>query len=338
MTEKELIRKLNILKQVKLETSWKKETRDVLLAQVSNSAAKEVKIMIWEKVFYDLKNSVAFVPRAAWGAICFILVLASGGFGVYAANYSKPGDYFYTARILKEKTQIAMTFNKEEKVKLDIKLANTHAKEISEVLSDPNYRGNEKQAKKLAQNFQDEINTVKEGLSEIGKIQEKNSAGGTANVAANSIDNNDAKIGIGDLQKDSDGKVLSADYGKDDKGMQIYISSSSKATLGGKISTTTIVEKTLTAIASGSASTTITASASSTDSAVMSDKINTTLDKATESFNTKDFTGAKDMLEQVSVIIEKINSGEVKETNEAGTSTKPDNSLVIPAIGSSSEK
>jgi hypothetical protein len=52
-----------------------------------------------------------------------------------------------------------------------------------------------------------------------------------------------------------------------------------------------------------------------------SDAINITLDKATESFNTKDFTGATNMLEQVGVIIENIGSGLVKGVTEVGTAT-----------------
>jgi|GEM_PF-837893 hypothetical protein len=337
MTDKELIQKLNSLKQVSLEASWKKETRDLLLSQISNSAAKEVKISVWEMAVNDLKNSFAFVPRAAWGAICFVLVLVGGGFSVYAANYSKPGDYFYTAKILKEKTQLAMTFDKEEKVKLDMKLASIHAKEISEVLSDPKTQSNGKKAQKLAHNFQTEINTVKERLSEISKIQENNSVVAVGVIASGTVaESSDVKVGIGDLQKDSDGKILSANNGKNAKGVQIYIPTSSpKDVVAVKASTTTF-EKKLTAMATGSASSTVAATASSTEAGI-NETINTTLDKATESFNIKDFTGAKDMLEQVGVIIEKINSSEVKGESESGTSTETGSAAgAVGAVGSSS--
>jgi hypothetical protein len=318
MNDKELIQKLKCLREIRPDNSWKKETRDVLLAQISNSAAKEIKVYAWEKAVNDCKNLLSFVPRAAWGAICLAIILSGGGFGVYAANYSRPGDSLYAARILKEKARLALTFNQENKAKLGMKLASVRAREITEVLADPDYRGDEKQAEKLAQNFQKEINTVKERFSEIGKIQEKNSAGRSGGLAAIGANDSDGKVGIGDLKKDSDAQVFGADYGKDANGVQIYVPSSSRITAvdNGKILTATSAEKFLVATSSGAAS--AAASASSTN---MSEKINFTLDKAAESFNTKDFTGAKEMLLEADVIIEKIDSGAAKAVNEAGTST-----------------
>jgi len=70
---------------------------------------------------------------------------------------------------------LAMTFDKEQKARLDMKLASIHAKEISEVLASASYKGNDKKVEQLSQSFEQEINTVKERLSEIGQIQSKNS-------------------------------------------------------------------------------------------------------------------------------------------------------------------
>ena len=63
MNDKELIKKLNILKKVRPESSWKKETRDVLLAQISNSVGREIKVSMFEVIAYDLKNFFSFCRR-----------------------------------------------------------------------------------------------------------------------------------------------------------------------------------------------------------------------------------------------------------------------------------
>ena len=119
MNEKELIKKLQMLKEVRPDSSWKQEARGVLLSQVSNAAGAEVRFGVFEYLAYTLKNSFSVLPKTAWGVICLAVFLAAG-FGVFAADYSKPGDSFYAARILKEKAQLSMTFDKEEKAKLDI--------------------------------------------------------------------------------------------------------------------------------------------------------------------------------------------------------------------------
>jgi len=318
------MRRLKILKEIRPDSSWKQEARGVLLSQVSNAVGKEVRFGVFERISFTLKNIFSFMPQAAWGVICLVIALAVGSLGVYAVNYSKPGDSFYTARILKEKAQLAITFDQEEKARLDMKMANNHAKEISEVLADTNYKGDEKKSEQLAQNFEQEINTVKERLSEIGKIQSKNSVAKIPLPAVSSavsnpavINSDDVKVGIGDISKATDSKIYVVEAGKDSKGIQIYNPNAS--TTGvlniGKIPTTTIAVN-----SSSSASSTATSTA---PVAAMnaSDAINITLDKATESFNTKDFTGATNMLEQVGVIIENIGSGLVKGVSELGTAT-----------------
>jgi hypothetical protein len=345
MTDKELIKKLNLLKSVQPDSSWKKENRDILLAQISNAVAAPAKIGVFDKFVYDFKNLFAILPRAAWGIICLALILTGGTFSAYAANNAKPGDYFYAAKIWKEKIQLAITFNQEEKAKLDMKLASIHAKEISEVLADPNFnnkKGNEKKAEKLAQNFRAEINTVKERLSEISNIEEKKSSDiaetAAANIAAGmtGASNDDVKVGIGDINKDTDGKVHSVESVKDAAGIQIYDPNAKPNEILNSVKVSTSAAKTLSGgEKTAAASTSAPAAAASTTSVSVS--ITDTLDKATESFNTKDFNGAKDMLEQVGTIIANIDSGTVKGIVESGTSTAGGDAS-SGAIGSSSNK
>jgi hypothetical protein len=347
MNDQELIKKLNILKEVKPESSWKQETRDILLAQVSNSVNEEVKVSAFEMAVYNFKSYFSFLPSAVWTAICLILVLTGGVTGTLAAKNSKPGDSLYVAKIVKEKIQLAMTFDQEDKARLDMKMASNRAKEITEVLSSPNFNmaGNQKRINQLAQSFNQEINTVKDRYAEISKMQEKNSSAAVAESTVNSANgnsvsgNDDSKVGIGKLQKDNnEGKVYGVESGKDNKGMQFYDPKTGlqSASSTRKTSSTLVISPTVLLNKSSSSPSAI--AASSSIAAAIDNNIDTNLDKAAQSFATKDFSGAKDILDKVGKIIENIKSttGEVKGVKEAGTSTV---GLNLPTtVGSSSEK
>jgi|WetSurMetagenome_2_1015567.scaffolds.fasta_scaffold22340_2 hypothetical protein len=326
MNDKELILKLNSLREIKLEPAWKQETRDVLLAQVSNSVEREVKVSWLEIWFADFKNSFSFLPNAAWGVICLVIILTGGSVSALAVKHSKPGDTLYVAKLWKEKAQLALTFNQEEKAKLDMKLASIHAMEITEVMADPNFNaaGNQKKADQLVQNFNDEINTVKERYSEISRMQNNTVLASTGPMANNTssdlaIGNDDNKVGIGGIQKDAGGTVYSVEAGKDDKGMQFYDPKTGKNSGDGKV--TSSLPGAIASTATGSSSGTNLVLGSATSTPAAGDNITVTLDKASQSFATKDFSGAKDILNQVGKIIDKIDSGEVKGVTESGTST-----------------
>ena len=337
MNDQELIKKLQSLKAVKPDDSWKQETRDVLLAQISNTAAKEVKINIFETAAYNFKNAFSFLPNTAWAVICLLVILTGGSLGVLAAKNSQPGDTLYIAKILKDKIQLAMTLDQTDKAKLEMKLASAQALAITEVLSSPSFNAaaNPKKAAELAQNFQQEINTVKANYSVINDIQKKNYPAVAANVGTGSaaVNSDDTKVGIGNLQKATDSKVYTVDSGRDSKGMQVYDPKANiKSSIGSGATSSSAVITALSASSSG-----LGVSPEATSSAPdASENINNSLDKASQSFNTKDFSGAKDILNQVGKIIDNLNSGSVKGATEVGTSSVGGKSDAV--VGSSSGK
>jgi hypothetical protein len=319
MRDQELIKKLQSLREVKPESSWKQETRDILLAQLSNSSAeKEIKINPFEVLAYNLKNYFAILPNTAWAIICLVLVLTGGISGAMAIKNSQPGDSFYVAKVWQEKIQLAMTFDKTDKAKLGMKLASLQAKAITEELSSPDFNAaaNPKKAAQLAQNFQQEINTVKENYSVINKIQAVNPAASVPQVAA-VVNSDDAKVGIGNMQKATDSKVYTVDSGKDNKGIQVY-------TPAAKV-------KASSSVSVSAATSSVVAPTATTSSA----NINYTLDQAAQSFNTKDFSKTENILNQVGEIINNMDSGAVKGATESGTSTAGSGSGA--ATGSSSK-
>jgi hypothetical protein len=265
MKDQELIEKLNNLKGMKLNTEWKESARNILLNQISNSS-KVVKITFFDEIAFQARTFVSLMSRPVIAAFAIIFALVGVASGYDVARNSKPGDSFYAAKIMKDKAQVATIFNKEDKAKLEIKLASQRAAQISNVLSDPSFSNNvnnQDKVKELSQTFNQEINTVKQNIPQIKTtIKPVAPVVATAPVV-------DGKVGIG--------KVYSVESGKDNNGVQIYIP----------------------------------------ETQTTATKINQTLDKAQQSFDEKNFSGAKDILDQVNVIIDNINSNSTTATTTA---------------------
>jgi hypothetical protein len=207
MEDRELLKKLNNLKDIRPDNEWKKNYREILYSQISagqtaNQPESNISI-IWEnirpgKILMDLAKPVWLTSLAS------VLILLVGIGGVYASKNSKPGDSLYIAKIISEKAQSAMAFNEKDKAKLGLEFATNRAKEMTQVLKDSAQTtgANNEKLEKLSQNFKKEISQVKNRLTTImpsGNKDEKN------NQAA----------------KDDELQVFSANLGKNDQRMEI---------------------------------------------------------------------------------------------------------------------
>jgi len=168
---KEIKEQLKQLKQIEPDQDWVRENRSILKSQVE-SAGLPREASFKEKTLgffaYILKSFRSRIVRPVWaGAAVLLLVLLGGGAIVQASGDAKPGTLLYYARIAKEKTQIATTFDKKEKSKLSLKFAGEHAKDITEVLDEPGSK-DEEATKKLSRNFEESLESVKMSLKEMG--------------------------------------------------------------------------------------------------------------------------------------------------------------------------
>lgn len=162
MTEKELISQLNNLKSIKPDKLWKAENREILYTQISNSAPQIIKLNIFIDSLIKIKE---FFAQPSLALVILLAVMIGGSIFGTSAFTAKPGDSLYIAKIISEKAQLAMTFNEEEKTKLEIKFANNHAKEIAQLLSAQNQ--NQKDTDKLTSDFKKEIDIVKTKIKQI---------------------------------------------------------------------------------------------------------------------------------------------------------------------------
>jgi hypothetical protein len=206
MTEKELLAQLNNLKNVKPENTWKKENRDILLSQISGGEYFSAPVQTAESQKNNFFNLIKnYFAQPSFVATAVVVLLIAGGTGsLYAARGTKPGDSLYIAKIISEKTQLAITFGEEERAKLGIEFAGNRAEEINQVLEGvDNEKEKMEKVGKLTLSLKKEISGVRARLK---KISAENK---------NSDENNN-------VTPEEDAPMFSANLGKDDKGVQIY--------------------------------------------------------------------------------------------------------------------
>lgn len=171
MSEKELLSQLNNLKNIKPDIKWKENNREILLNQILG--AKETVKISWFKALGNIipQQLARQLSQPVFAVVLIMMIVFGGGIvSINAARDTKPGDSLYIAKVISEKARVTLTFNEKEKTKLNLEFASNRAKEISQVLAEPNNNG-KKQARveKLVKNFKKEINTVKTRLEKISE-------------------------------------------------------------------------------------------------------------------------------------------------------------------------
>lgn len=229
MTEKDLIKKLNSLKQVSPDGSWKSSHREILLSQISNTSL-EVKENSWSMFFEKTKNLLAVVSQPALVGVSMVVLLLVGALYSHKMfNNVKPNDSLYIAKILSERVKLETVLDQNEKEKMATRFANNHAKDIASTLSNPEFNREENQTviEKLNNDFKAEIAKVKES------------------IARQEVEKNNV------LQREEDGLVYSADSGKEENGLSTtglnqdakVIASSAPEVIVGKVSPKSIIEE-----------------------------------------------------------------------------------------------
>lgn len=303
MDEKKLLAQLNNLKNIKPENTWKKENRDILLSQISGGEYFTAPIQITEsqdnKFFNLIKN---YFSQPSFVATTVVILLFVGGAGsLYAARGSKPGDSLYIAKIISERTQLAITFGEEERARLGIEFAGNRAEEINQVLGSV---GDEKEKTekvgKLTLSLKKEISGARERLKKISAANKNSDAN---NVAL-----------------EEDVQMFSANLGKDDKGVQI--SNGKKA---GEENPENSPETNNQQPAVNQTATT-SVSADSPDAASINNNIAETLGEAGQLLEEKNYSSTLNKLEEAETAVDQIDNGGGENNNapdsETATSTK----------------
>lgn len=333
MNENDLLKQLNNLKSIKPDSQWEKGNRELLFNQIiggqaapeGGQAAGDFKLA-WFKVLAGAAVHSKMIKQLSQPAfiVCAIVIIVFGGgiAGVRAARDTKPGDSLYIAKIISEKTQLAITFNEKEKAKLGLDFAGNRAREISQVIAESD-KNKEAQMEKLTKDFKNEIKQVKSRLEKINAIAKKDAAAGGS--AAGQSD--------GAQGTEQDAGVFSANLGKDNKGMEIsesnkpaapegplrrsFSEASGQAAVAGENKAAAENQ-----VQSPDAATTTEMAAAQSAQISDSGDLENALNEAEKLFDEKDFDGSLNKLNEANDIIDKVGETSEPKADSAASTTE----------------
>lgn len=162
MTERELIKKLNNLQNIKPDENWKISHREILLSQVQNTSAG-FHSSLMENFWMFTRNGLVSVPQFAWASIAIVLFLTTGIFFGDRLPVG-PNNSLYIARVVSERARLSTMSDGEAKNRLTVQYASEHAHNIVSTLSEADNNSDQAELIKLNDTFKTEIAKVKENL------------------------------------------------------------------------------------------------------------------------------------------------------------------------------
>jgi len=167
MTDRDLIKKLGNLKEIKPDASWLKATRDSLYTQISNSGTFEPSV--WSSFVITFKSVMKTASTPAMALVSLMVVLlGTSAYGHLLLSQAKPNQSLYIARELSEKAKLTTILNTNDREKMAGQFAANNAQDITTVLSNPEFN-NEQEIAKLNIKFNEEIKTVQKSVAKMEK-------------------------------------------------------------------------------------------------------------------------------------------------------------------------
>jgi len=289
VNEKQIISHIKTLSSLRPDSDWKTKNRELLYNQISSTQNANVPAGFSFKYFFN--NNIVFqyaqtIPQSTMVAVFIFVFLVSGSVvSLRASENSVPGDSFYIAKIMSEKTQLALTFDEKNKALLGIEFAGNRAEEINQVLAQSQVsEENSEKVEKLVVDFKKEIKVAKSRLEKINN---------------DGVKNPDEEI-----LNDDDSLVFSANADKDDVGINIFDPATNKAE---DIATPTIMDGKTEEAASG------------TKAVIVADP-REILKKAGDFLNSDDIDSTLSLMDEAGEVMDMVGGGgEVKAGEEASS-------------------
>lgn len=226
MNEKELLNSLSALKRVQPREEWIKKNREILSYQIFNGQESAGNELGWfAQIGLVIQRLAQPAPIAALIALFFVV---SGFVGVRASSDSKPGDPLYIAKTISEKVASGITFDEKEKAKLNVEFAQRRVAELEQIAQeDKQAAADDVRVKELSDNFKAQIASARERLNKLQTEEVKPSAAIQATVKPKlNLGKTDPKEPEEEAEPAKESEVMSADSGKEEKGIEISIPSS----------------------------------------------------------------------------------------------------------------
>lgn len=173
-TNKDIIKELGKLREVKPAEDFLAKNRNALLTILEKDVVKESNVFAIandKKMWYDLREKVLYKLLKPAGVLFLALsVITGGGIGMsFASQNTIPGDIFYPVKLTIEKAQVSLKTTEEGKVKLEVEFAGRRLDELNKVKASE-IKGNKKESQKtkiVLDNFKKNIETVKDRLDKM---------------------------------------------------------------------------------------------------------------------------------------------------------------------------
>lgn len=178
MRDQDVIAKLNTLREIRPDTTWKTNSRAILLTQVSRGGV--VQPTHWFSFFESTMMQRFFLELTRPVSMAFVILLAllGGSYAsVQAANQSTPGNPLYIAKIISERTQQALTFDNAKKAKLNLDFAVNRVEELQKVTNGTDIK--KESVEELTTDFKAQIEEIK---ARVAKIPLRQGSAGQAPV------------------------------------------------------------------------------------------------------------------------------------------------------------
>lgn len=330
MTNKEILRKLILAREVKPEARWVKNSRADLLFKIKKSCS-DAKQQSREDLFGWLKLNFGFVLNLIFPkffadnivrplAISFIgaIVVFGGMAAIGVSQKAMSGNILYPVKIVCENIQLSFAANIEEKTKLEMEFAGRRIEELNKLVAANklSYAKLDDKIANITANLQKNIQTANIHLDELDKSGKADSALKIAKdidnkisyyaVALNNLNQNAA-------DKSKVAEALSKVDEVGDRALKVIVTKHKSA--GNGISDSEIAEKLNQKIAFA-----ITEIDREKDSKIENQELNQTLQEAKNFIQTGDFAAALNKITEGKDIIKelraKMEEEETQKQNE----------------------
>lgn len=167
MTDKELVKKIKLLKNIEPDQEWLKSERAYILQEIAAQSVQEEKV----EAKFALAGFFQFLkPRMVEATVLSLtLVLAVFSITAVAAQDALPGDSLYSAKIVTEKVLLTLKSGGQRDItELETSLANRRLEEFSQLAQQQNTVEEEK-ITEAAQSIKNQISAVQNQLDKVKK-------------------------------------------------------------------------------------------------------------------------------------------------------------------------
>lgn len=168
-----LIKKINLLAQIKPREEWKSSFRDILLSEIKAEKGLLIRSRLgvadYLSIFSQSLKFKIFQPAVA--ILVVLSVFLGSSLLVNAAFYSLPGDNLYGLKIALEKTQIALILDSEKKTELRMEFANNRVEEFERITNLRPESLQEETIAEITERFKSDVLSINEHINQLNQQQ-----------------------------------------------------------------------------------------------------------------------------------------------------------------------